>query len=723
VAASEDEAIEGVKRLFAKSYGVWEWAGSNYLSGEYRQTTNSKYTWNPPPGKCMDGLGIRIRYTRLSDANCADCRPVQADYDADGLTDIAYVKPEEYTHVSTVNRPGNYTGTGWVWKINFSNAEPAHFANMDTRYPDFLPKHYRGGYLFGGAPGWIPMPGSYGAPGVSIAAISPVGVRNGLPVYDWHMDYFNNTVPNFLNLDMAYAFASSAIVNINNLSQHYGLQWTYLTNGTMTNFNIPLNSQVSVLGTNLADPAYNHYATEATKVLNADYDNDHLSDITGIYIMPFINDNRNLRCGSTERYVELQDSYRWYIHPTKLATILFGGWIGGSQSLGVLDSYLANWSNYSTNRCFIQGTPGPMQLHYCVWGEKGEYPIPADYDGDGYDDLATYDPGNFQWSILWSNSLFEPAYLNSFADTSIWPERCSGTNYGIKKYVFGQAGLQPENMVPADYDNDGLTDMAYYVGGQWHIYFSDAEPVHLTPFRISLTGRSGVYNFGDSNSRAVPGKYDDPNIMTLGLYNKTSGTWRYIRTAAVVAPSSCPALGPGAIKECDISATDFTTENPRPEYPDDWCSIIPLVGNIKVNGLMSTTIDNSTNQFVNLTFNSRVNSEQMPMVMMGVDWGDGLKTIVSGVEMRDRPNESEPHSLYHLYSYWEVKSRAKTGLTSNASCYNKNTGPSPETNSNYCLVSPRVIVKDNWGWCNNGSAIDDCDTYTEFVGNIIIKEK
>jgi hypothetical protein len=213
------------------------------------------------------------------------------------------------------------------------------------------------------------------------------------------------------------------------------------------------------------------------------------------------------------------------------------------------------------------------------------------------------------------------------------------------------------------------------------------------------------------------GRYPDPAVK-VDIGNNTS--WDAVKYLKFVK------IGPNE-DDCEGASVDSPGlvgyELALTESGADYCAIPPRVDNdynngngngIQINGQIGAVPITGSN-FVNLTFNSLVDSQQLPLVMYAVDWGDGNETVVSGAEMRDRPNERK-HSLYHLYSYWDLRNKA--GM------------PGVNCNSSFCSVSPRIKVKDNWDWCNgpenNGASLsgrNDCDNWVSFNGKVRVYKK
>jgi hypothetical protein len=170
--------------------------------------------------------------------------------------------------------------------------------------------------------------------------------------------------------------------------------------------------------------------------------------------------------------------------------------------------------------------------------------------------------------------------------------------------------------------------------------------------------------------------------------------------------------------------TSICTSTPRPAYNADYCAILPQVENIKINNNTAGTICLRNAGFVNLTFNSVLDAEQQPLTAYSINWRDGSENVVSGV-IQAKPNINDPHSLYHLYSYADLRTRFSNGDPL-ISCNDVNGGSvfttTCPTDSACCAVQPKIQIKDNWGWCNGGALPNDCSNWAPYNGYVVVTE-
>lgn len=156
----------------------------------------------------------------------------------------------------------------------------------------------------------------------------------------------------------------------------------------------------------------------------------------------------------------------------------------------------------------------------------------------------------------------------------------------------------------------------------------------------------------------------------------------------------------------------------------DYCAVTPEIYNLKIDGNTGNpaspnpNVEFAENKLVNFSFNSYVDPNQMPLVGLYVNWGDGEATVVTGVEMYNKPNPEAPHSWYHIYDYWELRTKFVQGYAPDIVCAAAGnplpgTGLTCDLGANCCAVQPKVKIKDNWGYCNNG-----CDSNGDGIGEM-----
>jgi (2Fe-2S) ferredoxin len=148
----------------------------------------------------------------------------------------------------------------------------------------------------------------------------------------------------------------------------------------------------------------------------------------------------------------------------------------------------------------------------------------ADFDGDSKADVSVFRPSDSTWYLQRSQVGFFTAHFGLGTDkitpadydndgrtdiavyrNGIWYLLCS--QLGFTSVIFGQANDIPQ---PADFDGNGSAELAVYRGGTWYTYNLATNQVNAVPF-------------GTSTDRPVVGDYDGDGRADQAVYR--DGIW------------------------------------------------------------------------------------------------------------------------------------------------------------------------------------------------------
>ncbi len=125
------------------------------------------------------------------------------------------------------------------------------------------------------------------------------------------------------------------------------------------------------------------------------------------------------------------------------------------------------------------------------WGVPGDIPVPGDYDGDGRADLAIWRPADGTWWIV--NSGFGAGYASSFSSVYQW-------------------GLYGDTPMSFDYNGDGRNDLVVYRQGTWFAYDTN-------------TGNPTVVAWGLPGDVPFAGDFNGDGFVDLAVYRPGNVTW------------------------------------------------------------------------------------------------------------------------------------------------------------------------------------------------------